>query len=87
MVRVSGLLEQVAPALACSAPTAARRSRPSTRSARGSLDLTAEQTRLWRDDLRPALAAEGIVIGTVDDLATTSSASSSASSSARSSRC
>ena len=31
------------------------------------LELTAAQSRLWRDELCPALAAEGIVVGTVDD--------------------
>src|SRR5207244_2950115 len=31
------------------------------------LDLTRRQSQLWRGTLCPALAAEGIVIGTVDD--------------------
>ncbi len=31
------------------------------------LDLTARQSDLWRRELRPALAEEGIRIGTVDD--------------------
>jgi len=31
------------------------------------LELMGEQTRLWRDELAPALAAEGILLGTVSD--------------------
>src|SRR6478609_62483 len=31
------------------------------------LELSSEQSRLWREDLSPALASEGIVVGSVDD--------------------
>ena len=31
------------------------------------LDLTATQSKLWRDELVPALSREGIVVGTVED--------------------
>ena len=47
--------------------TAARRSRRSRRSAAAALELTAAQAKLWRDELCPALAAEGIRIGSVGD--------------------
>ena len=32
------------------------------------LDLSALQSRLWKRDLRPALAAEGITVGGIEDL-------------------
>jgi polyphosphate kinase len=68
MVRVAGLLGQVASGL-------------SVRSADGRLpqdvlsevresvaELTARQARLWKRSLKPALAESGIVVGRVDDL-------------------
>jgi polyphosphate kinase len=67
MVRVAGLLDQVV-------------ARVNVRSADGRtplqalgavrervLELTTEQSRLWRDELVPALEQEGIVVGTVED--------------------
>jgi polyphosphate kinase len=68
MVRVSGLMEQVASG-ASVLGTDGRTPHQTLDAIRArALDLTAEQTTLWRDDLRPALAAEGIVVGSVDDL-------------------
>jgi polyphosphate kinase len=68
MVRVSGLMEQVASG-AYVLGTDGRTPHQTLDAIRTrALDLTAEQTALWRDELRPALAAEGIVVGTVDDL-------------------
>jgi polyphosphate kinase len=71
MVRVSGLLEQVASG-ASVLGTDGRTPHQTLDAIRTrALDLTAEQTGLWRDDLLPALAAESIVIGSVDDLGDT----------------
>ena len=56
MVRVAGLHDQVVTGLAVRRATAAPRSRRLPRSVRAALDLTAEQTTLWRDELCPALA-------------------------------
>jgi polyphosphate kinase len=68
MVRVSGLMEQVASG-AYVLGTDGRTPHQTLDAVRTrALDLTAEQTALWRDELAPALAAEGIVVGTVDDL-------------------
>ena len=68
MVRVSGLLEQVASGAAVLGSDGRTPHQTLDAIRTRALDLTAEQTALWRDDLLPALAAEGIVIGTVDDL-------------------
>jgi polyphosphate kinase len=67
MVRVAGLHEQVVSG--ASVRTADGRTPQQTLGEirRQVLDITAAQTRLWRDDLCPALAGEGIVVGTVTD--------------------
>lgn len=67
MVRVAGLQDQVISG--ASVRTADGRTPQQTLAdvRRGVLELTAAQTRLWRDALCPALAAEGILVGTVDD--------------------
>jgi polyphosphate kinase len=68
MVRVSGLLDQVASGLSVQSPDG-RTPQQTLSEIRGRvLELTAEQSRLWRDTLCPALEQQGIVIGTVDDL-------------------
>ncbi len=68
MVRVAGLLDQVlAGPRGAARRTGARRSRRWPTSALRVLELTAAQSRLWRDELCPALAAEGILVGTVED--------------------
>jgi polyphosphate kinase len=71
MVRVSGLMEQVASGAAVLGTDGRTPHQTLDAIRTRALDLTAEQTALWRDDLLPALAAEGIVIGTVDDLGET----------------
>jgi polyphosphate kinase len=67
MVRVSGLIDQVVAGV----PVISADGRsPQTTLAEirtRTLDLTEQQSVLWREELVPALAAEGIVIGTVDD--------------------
>src|SRR5207244_12764725 len=67
MVRVAGLQDQVvsgASVLTADGRTPQQTLAEIRRSAR---ELTAAQTRLWRDTLCPALAAERIRVGTVED--------------------
>ena len=68
MVRVSGLLDQVASGLSVRSPDGRTPHQALVEIRERVLRLTAEQSRLWRDVLCPALASEGIVVGTVDDL-------------------
>jgi polyphosphate kinase len=67
MVRVSGLQEQVIGGASVRTPDGRTPQQTLDEIRAGALDLTAEQTRLWRDELCPALAAEQILVGTVDD--------------------
>jgi polyphosphate kinase len=67
MVRVSGLQEQVIAGAAVRTPDG-RLPQQTLEEIRGRvLELTGAQTALWRDELCPALAAEGILVGTVAD--------------------
>jgi polyphosphate kinase len=67
MIRVAGLIEQAASGLAVRSADgltpqqalAAIRSRV--------VDLTQRQARLWKKELRPALAAQGVVLGSIED--------------------
>jgi polyphosphate kinase len=68
MVRVSGLLDQVASGLSVLSPDGRTPQQTLTEIRERVLKLTAEQSRLWREVLCPALAEERIVVGTVDDL-------------------
>jgi polyphosphate kinase len=68
MVRVAGLLDQVASGLSVRSPDGRSPQQTLTDIRRRVTDLTAEQSQLWRDVLCPALAAEGIAVGTVEDL-------------------
>jgi polyphosphate kinase len=67
MVRVAGLLDQLAAGVAVrsSDGRTAQQTLGEVRSR--VLELVASQSTLWRNGLCPALAAEGIVVGTVDD--------------------
>ena len=67
MVRVSGLLDQVASNLSVRAPDGRTPQQTLDEIRPRVLDLSARQSRLWRDELCPALAAEDILLGTVDD--------------------
>jgi polyphosphate kinase len=67
MVRVSGLLDQVVSGVSVLSPDGRTPQRTLAEIRTRALALTAEQSRLWRDELSPALAAEGMVVGTVDD--------------------
>jgi polyphosphate kinase len=67
MVRVAGLLDQIASGLSVRSPDGRTPQQTLDEIRARALELTAEQSRLWRDELCPALAAEGILVGTVDD--------------------
>jgi polyphosphate kinase len=67
MVRVAGLLDQVIARVNVRSPDGRTPQQALADVRERVLELTAAQSRLWRDELVPALAAEGIVVGTVDD--------------------
>src|SRR5438309_7943580 len=67
MVRVAGLLDQLVSGVPVKSHDG-RTPQQTLAEIRGRvLELTAEQSRLWRDELCPALAEHGIVIGTVEN--------------------
>jgi polyphosphate kinase len=68
MVRVAGLFDQVVSGFAVRSVDGRTPQQTLTEIRRRALELTEEQSRLWRDELCPALAAEGIRIVTVDDV-------------------
>ncbi len=67
MVRVAGLLDQVIARVNVVSPDGRTPQQALADVREGVLEQTAAQSKLWRDELVPALAAEGIVIGTVED--------------------
>jgi polyphosphate kinase len=67
MVRVAGLLDQIASGLSVRSRDGRTPQQTLAEIRTRALELTGEQSRLWREDLCPALAAEGIVIGSVDE--------------------
>ena len=67
MVRVAGLLDQVVARVAVVSPDGRTPQQVLAEVREGVIAQTAAQTKLWRDELVPALADEGIVIGTIDD--------------------
>ncbi|MEP7223430.1 MAG: polyphosphate kinase 1 [Actinomycetota bacterium] len=66
-VRVAGLLGQVESGLAMLSPDGLTPHQTLARIRERVLDLIAHQSRLWKKELRPALAAEGIVVGQIED--------------------
>ena len=67
MVRVAGLHDQVLAGVSVRMPDG-RTPQQTLDVIRGRvLELAAAQSKLWRDELCPALAAEGIRIGSIDD--------------------
>ena len=68
MVRVAGLLDQVIARVNVRSPDGRTPQQALADVRERVLELTSAQSKLWRDELVPALAAEGIVIGTVEDL-------------------
>ncbi|HEX4679368.1 MAG TPA: polyphosphate kinase 1 [Gaiellaceae bacterium] len=67
MVRVAGLLDQVISGVAVRSQDGRSPQQALEEIRAGALELTQRQSRLWREELCPALAAEGIVIGSVED--------------------
>jgi polyphosphate kinase len=68
MVRVAGLMGQAAAGLSARSPDG-RTPRQTLSEARSQvLELYGRQARLWAEELKPALAAEGIVVTRIDDL-------------------
>ena len=68
MVRVAGLLDQVIARVSVRSPDGRTPQQALADVRERVLELTSAQSKLWRDELVPALAAEGIVMGTVEDL-------------------
>jgi polyphosphate kinase len=67
-VRVAGLLDQVASGLAVRSADGRRPQTVLAEIRHHVLRLAADQAKIWTCELRPALAAEEVVVGTVDDL-------------------
>jgi len=65
MVRVAGLLDQVASDLSVLAPDGRTPHQTLGEIRVRVLDLATRQSRLWREELCPALAGEGVIVGTV----------------------
>jgi polyphosphate kinase len=70
MVRVAGLLDQVISGIAVRSQDGRSPQQALEDIRAEALELTDAQSRLWREDLRPALAADGIVVGSVEDATT-----------------
>ena len=68
MVRVAGLLGQLAANLSVRSVDGMAPQAALAEIRRTVADLTARQSKLWRRDLKPALAEAGILVGRVDDL-------------------
>jgi polyphosphate kinase len=66
-VRVAGLLGQAESGVAVRSADGLTPQQALARIRERVLELTAQQSRLWRKELRTALAAEGIVIGGIED--------------------
>ena len=67
MVRVAGLLDQVVARVNVRSPDGRTPQQALADVRERVLELTAAQSKLWRDELGPALAREGIVVGTIED--------------------
>ena len=67
MVRVAGLLDQVIARVNVRSPDGRTPQQALASVRERVLELTAAQSSLWREELVPALAGEGIIVGTVDD--------------------
>jgi polyphosphate kinase len=67
-VRVAGLLGQAEAGIAVRSADGLTPQQALARIRERVLELCARQSRLWKRDLRPALAAEGITIGGIEDL-------------------
>ncbi len=67
-VRVVGVSEQAASGVTVRSPDGRTPQQTLSEARQRVLELQAEQSRIWSDELVPALAAEGIVISKVEDL-------------------
>jgi len=67
MVRVAGLMEQEDSGLVLRSPDGRTPNETLQEIRARTLELTAEQAKLWKRDLRPALVEQGIVVGDVED--------------------
>jgi polyphosphate kinase len=67
MVRVAGVLDQIVARLPVRSPDGRTPQATLVEIHERALELTDEQSRLWRSALCPALAAEGIHVGTIED--------------------
>jgi polyphosphate kinase len=67
-VRVAGLLGQAEAGLTVRSADGLTPQQALARIRQRVLELSALQSRLWKRDLRPALAAEGITVGGIEDL-------------------
>jgi polyphosphate kinase len=67
MVRVAGLQGQEAAGVGMRSPDGRTSLQALVEIRERTLELTAAQSRLWKRELRPALAEEGIVVGHVED--------------------
>jgi polyphosphate kinase len=66
-VRVAGLLDQVAAGLAVRSPDGRSPQQVLAEIRARTSELTAAQAKLWKRELRPALADETVIVGDVDD--------------------
>jgi polyphosphate kinase len=66
-VRVAGLLGQAESGIAMRSPDGLTSHQALARIRERALELSAQQSRLWKRDLKPALASEGIVVGGIED--------------------
>ena len=67
-VRVAGLLGLAESGFGTRSPDGLTPQQALTRIRERVLELLAEQSRMWKKHLRPALAAEGIVVGGIEDV-------------------
>ena len=68
MTRIAGLTGQAAAGVAVRSPDGRSAQQTIAESRARVLELYAEQSRIWSDELCPALADEGIVVSGIDDL-------------------
>src|ERR1043165_645045 len=68
MVRVAGLTEQAVAGVTLRSPDGRTPQQTLAEARKRVLELADEQSRIWTQELCPALAAEGIVVSTVADL-------------------
>jgi polyphosphate kinase len=67
MIRVAGLLDQIVAGLPVLSPDGRSPQQALDEVAAGAAELVTRQSKLWRTELCPALAREGIVVATVEE--------------------